>query len=427
MKKTQLLGAMLAFSLAGTLTACSGTNGSGSGSSGAADKNVRVWFMEGSISEDAQKYLKEEFEKQNPGAKLTVEIQPWPGIVAKLQTSLASKTESPDLVETGNTQSATFTTVGAFADVTNLKEKLGGKDLIPSFVDATTVNGKIYGYPLYAGARGVYYRKDLFQKAGIEVPQTIGDFKNAVIKLQEANPEGVEGFSGMYLAAVDGHGVESVLFADGFDYAKLENGKWKSLVTSPESMEALNMLKDLFEKGTKYGLDSQAGQKSFERNFNDGKTGVLVGTGNIGVKIDKKLWDEGKVGVFALPSKTPGVAGATFAGGSNISMAKNAQNPELAAKALEVIFSKGFQELIAKDGWVPGNLKYADSVSGPFGEISQQIVANTKLTPNTPQWGVAADDGAVNDFFTRIAKGEDLQKTANDFSQMLEKELNSGN
>ena len=77
-----------------------------SDTSAVTGKTVRVWFMEGSISDDAIAYLEKTFAEQNPGNTLKVEIQPWDGIVSKLQTSLASKSESPDLVETGNTQTA---------------------------------------------------------------------------------------------------------------------------------------------------------------------------------------------------------------------------------------------------------------------------------------------------------------------------------
>lgn len=425
MKFRKIAALAAAASLALGVAGCSKDSEPGSSEAESqSGQTVRVWFMEGSISDEAQQYLVDEFAKANPGNELKVEVQQWDGIVSKLQTSLASKNESPDLVEIGNTQTTSFTTVGAFADITDMRETLGGDDLIQSFVDASTVDGKIYAYPLYAGARGVYYRKDLFEQAGIDVPKTIAEFKDAAIALQQANPEGVEDFSGLYFAAVDAHGVESFLFPAGFEYVKQEGDKWVAQVTTPESMKALEMAQDLFANGTRFGLDSQASQKSFERYFNEGQVGILIGTGNIGVKIDKELWDADKVGIFAIPSEEPGVPGASFAGGSNIAMATNSQNPELAKRALEVIFSEGFQKLIAKDGWVPGNTKLGSDVAGAFGEIAADVVAHSKLTPNTPQWGVAVGDNAVNDFYTHIAKGEDLQKTAQEFNNQLDTLLN---
>ncbi len=427
MKIKKMATGLAAIATTFALAACGsgGTHSEGS-DAGAGDQTgtVRVWFMEGSISEDAQNYLAEEFKKQNPEADIAIEIQQWDGIVSKLQTSLASKNESPDLVEIGNTQTTSFTTIGAFADVTDMKESLGGDDLIPSFVDASTVDGKIYAYPLYAGARGVFYRTDLFEQAGIEVPETIDEFTQAAIDLQEANPENVDDFSGLYLAAVDPHGVESYLFAQGFEYAEQDGDKWVGKTSSPESIKALENAQLVFDKGTQYALDSQQGQKSFERYFNDGKVGMLIGTGNVGVKIDQQLWDDGKVGVFAIPSKTPGEPGATFAGGSNIALAANSPYPELAKSALEIIFSEGFQTKIAEDGWVPGNTAYGEAVSGPFGDIAADIINNSKLTPNSPEWGVNFGATQLNEFYTRIAKGENVNDVATSFDNELESVLN---
>ncbi|MGF3056542.1 extracellular solute-binding protein [Microbacterium sp. YY-01] len=420
-----LMGATVgitALALAGCSSTEPGT--STGGGDDAASGTVRLWVMEGSLSEDSQNYLIDEFAEQNPGSELKIEVQQWDGIVSKLQTSLASKNESPDLVEIGNTQTTTFTTVGAFADVTDMKETLGGDTLIPSFVDASTVDGKIYAYPFYAGARGVFYRTDLFEAAGIEVPQTIEEFDSAVAELQKSNPEGVEDFAGMYLAAVDTHGVGSYLFAHGFEYAKKDGDTWVGQASSPESIAALETLQKTFNDGTTFALDSQAGQKSFERYFNEGMTGVLIGTGNIGTKIDQELWDADKVGVIALPSSTPGVPGATFAGGSNIGLAANSQNPELAKKALEVIFGEGFQTRLAEEGWVSGNTAYSDAVTGPFGEIAGDVITNSKLTPNSPEWGVSFGATQLNEFFTRVAKGEDVKALAKDFDEQLDAALN---
>ncbi|UQN28644.1 extracellular solute-binding protein [Brachybacterium kimchii] len=423
---------VLAASAAGAtlfgLAAC-GNSDSSSGSSDRdpseiTDQTVRVWFMEGSISDESTKALVDAFAKKFPGNTLSVEVQPWDGIVSKLQTSLASKSESPDLVETGNTQSNTFTTVGAFADISDLLPDLGGDKLIQSFVDAGAVDGKNYAVPLYAGARGLFYRKDLMKKAGIDVPTTIDELKKAAIDLGDANPADTKGFSGIYLAAVDIHGVESLLFAAGGEYASGSGESWTSEIAGDASVSALETISEIFSDGTAYALDSAAAQKSFEKYFNDEKVGMLIATGNIGTKIDKKLWDADKVGVMALPGLHEGEIGATFAGGSNISIAQNAQNPELAREALKLIFAEDFQNHLAQDGWVPGNIDYGDKIPGAFGKISPEIVEASKLTPNTPQWGVAMGDNIVRDFYTKIAQGKDVKSTADEFSGQLDDVLN---
>ncbi len=417
-------GAALGLSACGSDTETDKGADTSGDASGVTGQTVRVWFMEASISDAAIEHLESTFATENEGNTLKVEIQPWDGIVSKQQTSLASKSESPDLVETGNTQSSIFTSVGAFAPLDDIYEDLGGDDLIQSFVDAGRWDDKMYAMPLYAGARGVFYRKDLFEAANIAEPKTLDEFTDAVINLGEANPEGTSGFSGMYLAAVDEHGVESLMFAGGGDWAEQNGDKWEEKLSDPSTIDALNRVQRLFKEGTDYGLDSQASQKAFEKYFNEGKVGVLVASGNVGAKIDQELWDADKVAVMPIPGKNEGEVGETFAGGSNISLAANAQNPELAKQALRVIFSEEFQKLMGEDGWVPGNTKYSDSITGPFGEISATIVENSKLSPNTPQWGVAAGNNVLRDFFTTIAQGKDVASSASDYGIQLEDILN---
>src|SRR5690606_11401573 len=200
--------------------------------------------------------------------------------------------------------------------------------------------------------------------------------------------------------------------------------EWVGKTSTPESIAALESLQELFQNGTTLSLDSQAGQKSFERYFNEGVAGAVIGTGNIGTKIDQALWDDGKVGVFAIPSETAGQVGQTFAGGSNIALASNSQNPELAKKALEQVFSEGFQTRLAEEGWVPGNTAFGDAVTGPFEEIAGDIIQNSKLTPNSPEWGVVFGGTQLNEFFTRIAKGEDVATVAADFDAQVSASLN---
>lgn len=424
----------MALGAAGTtalgLAACGGS-GEASGAGDSADvesitgQTVRVWFMEGSISDEAITHLEEAFAEAHPENSLTVEIQPWDGIDAKLQTSLASDSESPDLVETGNTNSSIYTSIGAFAPLDDVYEELGGENLIQSFIEAGRWEDELFAVPLYAGARGIFYRQDLFEAAGLGEPTTLDELADAVIALGEANPEDTPGFSGMYLATVDIHGCGSLMFAGGGAWAEDTGDAWQEKLTEPATHAALERIERLFAEGTAYAQDSASSQTSFEKYFNDGSVGVLVGTGNIGVKIDQAMWDEDKVAVMPIPSDTAGEVGQTFAGGSNISLSANAQNPELAREALKIIFSEDFQQLIGANGWTPGNTQYADSVEGAFSEISGLVIENSKLTPNTPQWGAVNSNNYVHNFWADLAGGTSIDDATQQYGTNIEETLNS--
>ncbi len=112
MKKKYLAGGVAALALALTVSAC-GSSDSDSDSSSSSAKEIRVWLNGADTPQDARDYLKTTFEKEHPGTKLVIEEQVWDGLVAKLTTSLSSESETPDVVEVGNTQAPTFTTAGA--------------------------------------------------------------------------------------------------------------------------------------------------------------------------------------------------------------------------------------------------------------------------------------------------------------------------
>ena len=127
--------------------------GGGSQAAEGGDQTITLWLNGTDTPQELRDYLVKTFEAQNEGATLKIEEQDWNGLVPRLQTALASEDQTPDLVEIGNTQSPTFTYAGAFTDITDMVPDLGGDDLLPGFVDAGTVDDKVYAVPYYSGAR----------------------------------------------------------------------------------------------------------------------------------------------------------------------------------------------------------------------------------------------------------------------------------
>ncbi len=60
-------------------------------------------------------------------------------------------------------------------------------DFVESAIEASSYQGKLYSIPYFIHTPIVYYRTDLFEEAGIEVPTTWEEFREAAIKL--TNPE----------------------------------------------------------------------------------------------------------------------------------------------------------------------------------------------------------------------------------------------
>ena len=102
--------------------------------------------------------------------------------------------------------------------MTDQLDGLGGDDLLPGFVDGATIDGETYAVPYYAGSKYIFYRKDLFKKAGIEVPTTMDEFIDAAIKLKEANPKPAN-FSGFWFPGQDWRNGAAFIWDAGGDLA----------------------------------------------------------------------------------------------------------------------------------------------------------------------------------------------------------------
>ena len=119
--------------------------------------------MDGSAPTTLTDALNKEFESAN-GIKVKYEVQKWTGIQEKLTTALASSTP-PDVIELGNTQTASFADQGTLADLTADAGQFNSGEWLGGLKDSLTLNGKQYGVPFYAANRTVIYRTDLFQAA----------------------------------------------------------------------------------------------------------------------------------------------------------------------------------------------------------------------------------------------------------------------
>ena len=87
------------------LSACGDDDEGSSGNGGGDDATeIRVWINGADTPDPARDWLKKTFEDQNPGTTLTIEEQEWEGLVERLTTALSSESETPDVVEIGNTQ-----------------------------------------------------------------------------------------------------------------------------------------------------------------------------------------------------------------------------------------------------------------------------------------------------------------------------------
>lgn len=451
MKRTRygLLAAATAAAM--LLSACSGggaTSESEAASTDGAGKTLTMWLVGSDTPDELRTYLKDEF-KSETGATLKIEEQTWGDIVTKLTTALPDPKNTPDVTEIGNTQSPTFTNVGAFLDITDMYDELGGDRLLPSFVEAGKVEDKNFTLPYYFGSRYVFYRKDIWKEAGVSEPKTLDEYNSAVATIAKENPRDIKNFSGFYLGGQDWRDGISWIFANGGNIAEQKDGKWVATLDSPEALTGLKQLQDLYRNASHAPNDAKdANQYQF---INDSDTVVdengkktedlslsaatIMAPGwahwSIGdLSKDEngdpvRKWNDDVFGTFALPGND-GKPAPVFAGGSNIGISAKTDEPGLSKTLLTIIFSEKYQNMLGKNGLGPANQDYVSSLGDD--QFAKALIAsaqNSKLTPAAPGWASIESKNIMEEFFSKIRDAGDLEALAKETNQKLDALLNA--
>ncbi|MCU1551965.1 MAG: transporter substrate-binding protein [Glaciihabitans sp.] len=417
------------------------TNGKG--------KTVTLWLVGADTPDALRTYLKDEFKKETKGT-LNIQQQDWGDIVTKLTTSLPDANNTPDVTEMGNTQSPTFTNVGAFLDISDMYKELGGSKLLQSFVDAGKVDGKNYTLPYYFGSRYVFYRKDVWTKAGITTPPTtLDEFNTDVATIASKNPAKINNFSGFYLGGQDWRDGISWIFANGGDIAKQSGGKWTASLEDANTLKGLTQLQALYKSASKAPNDAKDSNQYIYLNDDDAIPGAttadkatpvslsaatIMAPGwahwSIGTKgkTDGKVtrtWDDKIFGTFVLPGND-GKAAPVFAGGSNIGISAKSKNPGLAKTLLKIMFGKTYQEMLGKNGLGPANSDYTSALgTDEFAKALISSSSNSKLTPAAPGWASVEASGVLEEFFSKIKDAPDLTALAKEYDAKITPMLNT--
>jgi N,N'-diacetylchitobiose transport system substrate-binding protein len=407
------------------LSAC-GDDDADAASGGGPDKaEIRVWLNGTDTPDTARDWLKQTFEDQHPGSTLTIEQQEWEGLVEKLTTSLSSDSETPDVVEMGNTQAPTFTVAGAFSDVSSHLADWGGDDLLPGFVEGAQVDGKTYAVPYYAGSKYIFYRKDLLDAAGIAVPTTMDEFVQAAIDLKKANPDPAS-FSGFWFPGQDWRNGVAFVWDAGGDLAVQDGEEWQGALSSPESVAGLETVQTLMEQAS--GAAKDGNEENPQTPFCNGEVGMMSAPGWVkGLIEDPETGCPdmmANVGVFALPG-SDGSPAPVLLGGSDIAISAKSKNQDLAADVVGLMLSDDYQKLMAAAGLTPAK----NSLSGELGsdEFAAATIAaasNAKLTPAAPGWAEVEGSRVLEDLFVDIAKGGDVEELATAADEKITEQLN---
>lgn len=249
------------------IAAALGVAVAGCGSSGSDKSTVTLW-MYPVIGDQAKSQafwgkVEKDFEAKNPTIDITIDQQPWEGRQEKVTTALISK-KGFDLVVLGPDQIPQYAQQGTVEPVDDVVAPAKAAYL-PSSLSALTVDGKLYGVPIYQTITAPIYNKKLFADAGLDkAPETLAELKEAAPKLA-AKKIAVLDYPGKPEVSLN-QSFYPLLWANG-GTVFAPDGK-RVAFNGPEGVESLQLLLDLKAAG---GLPENTASKG-----NDIEGGALA-------------------------------------------------------------------------------------------------------------------------------------------------------
>ncbi|MER2527248.1 MAG: extracellular solute-binding protein, partial [Candidatus Competibacter denitrificans] len=115
--------------------------------------------------------LSKQFEEQNPDIKLDWVVLEENVLRQRLTTDIATKSGQFDVATIGTYEVPIWAKQGWLMPMENLPADYAVDDLLKSVRDGLSHEGKLYATPFYAESSMLFYRKDLFEKAAITMPE----------------------------------------------------------------------------------------------------------------------------------------------------------------------------------------------------------------------------------------------------------------
>ena len=335
------------------LSGCAGAGGGG-GNGGGGDKTLNVLMVGNPQMVDIQKLTKDSFTKDT-GIKVNYTVLPENELRDKVTQDIATKSGQYDVATIGAYEVPIWSKNGWLTPMDSYADKDSSFDKSDLLAPITKVlsgeDGKLYGIPFYGESSFLMYRKDVFAKKGITMPEkpTWQQVADLAAKLDGAEP----GMKGICLRGLPGWGEQggpltTVVNTFGGTWFTKD---WQAQVNSPAFKQAVNFYVNLVRAHGEPGA-AQAGFTECLNSFSQSKTAMWYdATSAAGSVEDPKVSKvAGKVGYVQAPVEKTKSSGWLWAWAW--AMPKTTKNADTAAKFMLWASSKDYEKLVGeKLGW----------------------------------------------------------------------------
>lgn len=333
----------------------------GSGPATAQSTDITIWSW--NVAASALKSTLEGFNKKYPDIKVTVEDLGNSQVFDKALAACAAGGDGlPDIVTIENFEAEVFWNrfPDCFADLTELGYTPEMQALFPEFKRTELeVDGVAYAMPWDSGPVAVFYRRDFYEKAGVD-PSTIktwDDFLAAGKKVMEANP-------GTVMAQADFNGdsewFRMIANEQGCGYFSTDGQS--ITINQPACVATLEKLKEMKDAGI---ITAAIWDQKIQANTAGKAASQMYGGWYEGTVRSGSPDLAGKWGVYPMPSLTADGPRAANLGGSSLAISEASENKEAAWKFVEYALTtnEGQVTMLKSFGLVPSLLS---AVQDPF-------------------------------------------------------------
>ncbi|MDK4700674.1 MULTISPECIES: sugar ABC transporter substrate-binding protein [unclassified Rhizobium] len=304
--------------------------------------------------------LSPEWEKQT-GNKLNWVVLEENVLRQKLTTDIATKGGQYDIMTIGGYEAPIWGKKGWLQPIDDLGDDYDYGDLLAPIKSGLTVDGKLYAIPFYTESSFTLYRKDLFDAAGLKMPDqpTYDQIKEFADKLTDKS----KGQYGLCLRGKPGWGENMAFLGTMINTygGRWFDMHWKPQINSEPWKKAISDYVDLMKKDGPPGVTSNG--------FNENQ--ALFSTGHCAMWIDAtsaagRVYDPkqsqvaDKIAFTRAPvNVTPN--GSSWSWSWNLAIPTSSTKEEAAKSFIKWATSKQYVKMVGeKEGWVavpPGTRK----------------------------------------------------------------------
>ena len=298
------------------------------------------------------KQLSGEFEKAHPDIHLNWVTLEENVLRQRVTTDIATHAGQFDILTIGNYEVPIWARQGWLAEL-HPGPDYDVNDIVPSVRAGLSVDSRLYALPFYAESVMTYYRTDLFQKAGLTMPQhpTYDQIRTYADKITDSGSQTY----GLCLRGKPGWGenmayVTSLVNTFGGQWF---GEGWKPMLDTPEWKAALQWYVSAMKADGPPGATSNG----FNENL------ALFASGHCGIWVDSTiagglLFDPkqshvaDRVGFAAAPTGPYG-KGPTWLWSWNLAIPASSRHADDARLFIEWATSRAYVQLVAQhEGWV---------------------------------------------------------------------------